>query len=60
MGLIYVIFDLAGVSNSTSKDRGESMLEKVSTRFCRQTQDYIYKLCQAFNKLPLNNYQVIL
>lgn len=47
MGDLYAIFDFAGVNNSSSKDRGESRLEKVSPRFCRQTQDYIYYLSQV-------------
>jgi len=55
---IYAIFDLAWANNSTSKDRGESIPEKVSTTFCRQTQDCIYNPSQAVYKLPVDKRQV--
>lgn len=58
MGHIYAIFDLAGANNRTSKKRSQSMLEKVTARFCRQTQDNIYNPSQAVNKPPLNKHQV--
>lgn len=58
MGHIYAIFDLTAANNSISKKRGQSILEKVTARFCRQTQDNIYNPSQAVNKPPLNKHQV--